>query len=138
MKRIFLGLLMSVILLAACAPSEPTPEMLYGTWEGDHRTLTFREFNNSDKSDLRIVSGKNQNGVVHIDTKNADNYEAVWWLNDKGLLIITVEDSSFEIVGLGTSSTKGYMYGIEEVTTETLVIWPIKGGDKELETFRRK
>ena len=137
MKKLLLVLLMSVMLLTACTPQEPTPEMLYGTWEGDHRTLTFREFNNSDKSDLRIVGGKNQHGVVHVDTGNADSYEGVWWLNDKGLLIITVEDS-FEIVGLGTSSTKGYMYGVEEVTEETLVIWPLKGGDREMETFLRK
>jgi hypothetical protein len=75
---------------------------------------------------------------VHIDAENADSYEAVWWLNDKGLLIISVKDDSVEIVGLGTSTTTGYMYGIEEVNPEILVIWPLTGGDKDLETFLRK
>ena len=137
MKKLLLGLMMLVMILAACGPKYPTPDMLYGSWEGDHRTLTFREFNNSDSYDLRVIGAKNQHGVLHIDANNEDNIDAVWWLNDKGMLIITVEETT-EIVGLGTSSTKGYMYGVEEVTSETLVIWPLTGGEKRLESFQRK
>lgn len=137
MKKLLLGLLMLVMILAACGPKYPTPEMFIGSWEGDHRTLTFREFTNSDHSDLRVISGRKQHGVVHIDANNEDRVDAVWWLNEKGVLIITVEES-MEIVGLGTSSTKGYMYGVEEVTSEQLVISPITGGEKVLETYLRR
>ena len=137
MKKLTLYLFVAIMILAACAPQEPTPEMLLGTWEGDSRTLTFREFNTSDSSDFRIIGSRNQHGIVHIDSENEESIDGAWWLNDKGLLIISVMES-VEIVGLGTSTTTGKMYGIDEVTSDTLVIWPVTGGERETETYLRK
>jgi hypothetical protein len=137
MKQAILGLVLAVAFLAGCAPKEPTPEMLFGVWQSDTRSLTFREFKDTDKSLPKVVSNRDQNGVVLIESEPGNEIEAVWWLSEKGMLIISVLET-IEIEGLGSSSTRGYMYGIEELTEDTLVIWPITGGEKVLDEYTRR
>jgi hypothetical protein len=138
MKKIILGLILSAFILAACGSKYPTPEMLYGVWESDQGTITFREFISSDNLDLRYIGGRDQHGVVTIDPENKDSYEGAWWLNEKGMLMISFLDDSIEIPGLGTSVSTGNMYGIDELTEDTLIIWLITGGERYLQTYHRQ
>ena len=135
MKKLTLSPILLVIFMSACASQMASPAMLYGTWRGEGRSITFREFNLSDANELRNVGTRWQNGIVVFEENGEKSREGVWSMGN-GYLYITCSDDFVSLPYLGSGITIEFL-GIEVLSSDTLVISRTVNAEEVRETYVR-
>ena len=128
-----------LILLTACQSTGDKKELLLGTWVGDESVLEFRQFTSEDPYSLRDMGFDPQDGVFTMTNKENENEGVMgtYQLTDKDMLIFLVAGDLQVEITPGMSFNFKYLYGLDSISKNELVIWPIMVEGQERQTYIR-